>query len=173
LHAEVHDWANRISEHFLWKSRAYDELWLDAPASDEPDSEPFFGKGYMPRKFKFGVALPPHNDCDVFVNDVGLIAIVENDKLVGFNVAAGGGGGMSHGDPETYPRLGTVLGYCAKEQVIDVCEQLTAIQRDFGDRCNRAHARFKYTIDDRGVDWLVQELTQRLGWALEEARDYE
>lgn len=173
LHAEVHDWAMRISEHFLWQSRAYDELWLDAPAGDKADDEPFFGTTYMPRKFKYGIAIPPHNDCDVFVNDVGLIAIVQDDELVGFNIAAGGGGGMSHGDTATYPRLGTVLGYCAKDKVIDVCEKLGAIQRDFGDRSDRNHARFKYTIDDRGIDWLVEELTQRLGWALEAARDYE
>lgn len=173
LHAEIHDWANQISQHFLWKSRAYDELWLDAPPSDKPDDEPFFGKAYMPRKFKFGLALPPHNDCDVFVNDVGLIAIVEDDELVGFNVAAGGGGGMSHGNTKTYPRLGTVIGYCDKAQVMAVCEKLASIQRDFGDRCDRTHARFKYTIDDRGIDWLVEELTERLGWSLQEQRPYE
>lgn len=172
LHAEVNDWSNRISEHLLWKSRAYDELWLDAKPSDTPDEEPIYGTTYLPRKFKIAIAIPPQNDVDVFANDIGLIAIVENGELVGFNVAVGGGMGMTHGEPDTYPRLASVIGYCDKTRVQDVVEHLVKIQRDYGDRCDRKHARFKYTIDDHGLDWLGEQLAQRSGAPLETARGY-
>ena len=172
LHAEVNDWANHISERLLWKSRAYDELWLDARPSDKPDEEPLYGTTYLPRKFKVAIALPPQNDVDLFANDIGLIAIVENDELVGFNVAVGGGMGMTHGEPETYPRLASIIGYCDKNRVMDVVEHLVRIQRDHGDRSNRKHARFKYTIDDHGLDWVREQLAERSGAPLEAARDY-
>lgn len=173
LHAEVHEWSKRISEHLMWRSHAYDEMWLDAPPSDEPDAEPIYGKTYMPRKFKIAIAIPPENDSDVFANDIGLIAIVEDGELVGFNVAAGGGMGATYGEPATYPRLGTVIGFCTPDQTLDVVEKLVTIQRDYGDRVERKHARFKYTIDDRGVDWLTSELAKRTGFELGEARPYE
>lgn len=173
LHAEVHEWSRRISEHLMWRSRAYDEMWLDAPPSDEPDAEPIYGKTYMPRKFKIAIAIPPENDSDVFANDIGLIAIVEDGELIGFNVAAGGGMGATYGEPATYPRLGTVIGFCTPDQTLDVVEKLVTIQRDYGDRVERKHARFKYTIDDRGIDWLKSELAERTGFELGEARPYE
>lgn len=173
VHAEVNDWANRLSEHLLWKSRAYDELWLDAEPSDTPDEEPLYGTTYLPRKFKIALAMPPQNDVDVFANDIGLIAIVENGKLVGFNVAVGGGMGMTHGEPETYPRLATVIGYCSTDRVLGVVEHLVKIQRDYGDRCNRSNARFKYTIDNHGLDWLENQLAERSSAPLEPARDYQ
>jgi len=172
MHAEVNDWANRISEHLLWKSRAYDELWLGAEPSDTPDEEPLYGTTYLPRKFKIAIAIPPQNDVDVFANDIGLIAIVDNEELVGFNVAVGGGMGMTHGEPETYPRLASTIGYCDKDRVMDVVEHLVKIQRDYGDRCDRKHARFKYTIDDHGLDWVREQLAERSGAPLEDARDF-
>ena len=126
----------------------------------------------MPRKFKIGVAVPPYNDIDVFAQDLGLIAIVEKDQLAGFNVSVGGGMGMTHGDTATYPRLGEVIGFCLPEQVLAVAEQIIGIQRDFGDRSIRKHARFKYTLDDRGIPWFKGELDVRLGFALQPARPY-
>lgn len=173
LHAQVYEWSKRISEHLLWRSSAYDEMWLDAEPSGEPDAEPLYGKTYLPRKFKIAVAIPPENDSDVFANDIGLIAIADGDDLLGFNVAVGGGMGMTYGEPGTYPRLGTVIGFCAPEQTLEVVEHLVAIQRDYGDRVDRKHARFKYTIDDRGVDWLRDELAERAGIELAESRPYE
>ncbi len=172
LHAAVHEWADEISRHLLWQSRVYDELWLDAPPSDEPDEEPIYGKTYLPRKFKIAIAIPPQNDIDVFAHDIGLIAIMENDAIVGFNVAVGGGMGMTHGETETYPRLASVIGFCPAERVVEVVENLVKIQRDYGDRSERKHARFKYTIDDRGLDWVREQLTERMDWSLEAARDY-
>lgn len=177
IHAEVYHWASRLSEHLEPQTKAYHEIWLDGekvldshPA--EAEQEPIYGKVYLPRKFKIGLAVPPSNDVDVFSQDLGLIAIVENGKLAGFNVAVGGGMGMTHGDPLTYPQVAKVIGFCTPEQVIDVAEKTVTIQRDYGDRSVRKHARFKYTIDDRGVDWFVAELANRLGWGLAEARPY-
>ncbi|WP_434751378.1 assimilatory sulfite reductase (NADPH) hemoprotein subunit [Paenibacillus amylolyticus] len=177
VHAEVYEWACQVSNHLDPRTRAYHELWLDGEkVIDSQDSdeevEPIYGKVYLPRKFKIGIAVPPSNDVDVFSQDLGLIAIVENGKLQGFNVSVGGGMGMSHGDSKTYPQVSKVIGFCTPEQMIDVAEKTVMIQRDYGDRAVRKHARFKYTIDDRGLEWFVDELTSRLGWSLEAARPY-
>ncbi len=176
IHAEVYTWAARLSEHLLPRTRAYHEIWLgdELVAGGEAldDHEPIYGKHYLPRKFKIAIAVPPYNDVDVFANDLGFIAVVEKDKLAGFNVTAGGGMGMTHGEPATYPRLGDLVGFCRPEDVISIAEAVVAIQRDFGDRKNRKHARFKYTIDDRGLEWFKAELEQRLGHALGAARPF-
>lgn len=177
IHGAVYDWACRLSEHLEPRTKAYHEIWLDGEKvvdsqDNQEEQEPIYGKVYLPRKFKIGLAVPPSNDIDVFSQDLGLIAIVEDGQLKGFNVAVGGGMGMTHGDAKTYPQLGQVIGFCTPEQVIDVAEKTVTIQRDYGDRSVRKHARFKYTIDDRGIDWFVDELTRRLGWKLEEAKPY-
>jgi len=174
LHAEVYEYARRISEHLTPRTTAYHEIWLDEKllSSGRQDEEPIYGKHYLPRKFKIAVAIPPSNDVDIFANDLGFIAIAEDGHLIGFNVTAGGGLSMTHGDENTYPRLADVIGYCPKNKIIQVAEEIVKIQRDFGDRTNRKHARFKYTIDDRGVDWLKFELNKRLGWKLESPRAF-
>ena len=170
LHGEVFSWCKRISEHLLPRTRAYHEIWLadDLVAGGEPpdDEEPIYGKHYLPRKFKIAIAVPPSNDVDVFANDLGFIAIAENDRLVGFNVSVGGGMGMTHGEKATYPRLGDVIGLCPPEEAIAVAEAVMTTQRDFGDRKERKHARLKYTIDDRGLDWFKGEVERRLGHTL-------
>jgi len=176
VHSEVYEWARKISNHLDPRTRAYHEIWLDGEkvvdSREHEEQEPIYGKVYLPRKFKIGIAVPPSNDVDVFSQDLGLIAIVEDGKLQGFNVTVGGGMGMSHGDPLTYPQVGKLIGFCKPEQVIDVAEKTVTIQRDYGDRAVRKHARFKYTIDDRGIGWFVGELSSRLGWELEEARPF-
>ena len=136
------------------------------------DEEPMYGPTYLPRKFKIAIAVPPSNDVDVLAHDVGLIAIVDDGRLVGFNVSAGGGLGMTHGEPATFPNLGWVIGSCRPEQVLDVAEKILTTQRDFGDRSNRKHARLKYTILDRGVEWFKDELQRRLGWQLGPERPF-
>lgn len=178
IHTEVYDWACRVSDHLDPKTTAYHEIWLDGEkvASSENDGEeqePIYGRVYLPRKFKIGIAVPPSNDVDVYSQDLGFIAIVENGRLAGFNVSVGGGMGMTHGDPKTYPQVSKVIGFCTPEQMIDVAEKTVTIQRDYGDRAVRKHARFKYTIDDRGIGWFTDELTLRLGWKLEEARPFQ
>ncbi len=173
LHTQVHDWTQRISAHMLWRSHAYDELWLDAePRANTSGEEPFYGEGYMPRKFKIGLAIPPENDCDVLANDVALIAIAEAGKLVGFNVGVGGGMGAGPGDQKTYPRLATVIGFTPLDVVLKTVETLAAIQRDYGDRVDRMHARFKYTVDDYGIDFIHEQLEQLGSVQLKPARDY-
>ncbi|MEK8127269.1 assimilatory sulfite reductase (NADPH) hemoprotein subunit [Paenibacillus filicis] len=176
VHAEVYEWSSRISSHLDPHTRAYHEIWLDGEkivdSQEGAEQEPIYGPVYLPRKFKIGVAVPPSNDVDVFSQDLGFIAIVEDGRLKGFNVAVGGGMGMTHGDTATYPQVSKVIGFCTPEQVIDVAEKTVTIQRDYGDRAVRKHARFKYTIDDRGLQWFVDELTSRLGWQLEDARPY-
>lgn len=176
IHEEVYNWTARLSEHLLPKTKAYHEIWLDGEkvidSKDTEKVEPIYGKVYLPRKFKIGVAIPPSNDVDVYSQDIGFIAIIENEQLAGFNVAVGGGMGMTHGDPNTYPQLARIIGFCQPEQLLDVAEKLITIQRDFGNRSVRKYARFKYTIDARGLDWLIDELHARLGWKLEEARPF-
>ncbi|WP_322905993.1 assimilatory sulfite reductase (NADPH) hemoprotein subunit [Paenibacillus campi] len=177
VHAQVYDWACKVSTHLDPRTRAYHEIWLDEEKiidsrELEIEQEPIYGEVYLPRKFKIGIAVPPSNDVDVFSQDLGFIAIVENNKLIGFNVAVGGGMGMTHGDTATYPQVSKVIGFITPEQMIEVAEKVVTIQRDYGDRAVRKHARFKYTIDDRGLDWLVAELHARLGWQLQAARPF-
>ncbi len=175
VHAEVYEWAKRISDHLTPQTKAYYEIWLDQQkvAGGEEEPEPIYGKTYLPRKFKTVIAIPPSNDVDVYAHDLGFIAIVENERLVGFNVTVGGGMGMTHGDKATYPRLAEVIGFCKPEQVLMVAEQVVKIQRDYGDRTNRKHARLKYTIADRGIEWFNRELEGRLGWLLKPAYPFE
>ncbi len=176
LHGEVYGWAKRISEHLLPRTRAYHEIWLgdDLVAGGEPadDAEPLYGKHYLPRKFKTAIAVPPSNDVDIFANDLGFIAIAESDRLVGFDVTVGGGMSMTHGERATYPRLADVIGFCPPSDVLAVAEAVLTTQRDFGDRKNRKHARLKYTIDDRGLDWFRAEVERRMGHALAPSRPF-
>ena len=174
VHAEAYALAARLSEHLLPRTSAYHEIWLggDQVAGGHSDAEPLYGKAYLPRKFKIAIAVPPVNDVDVFAHDIGLIAVVEAGGLAGLNVSVGGGMGTTYGDPATYPRRGSVIGRCAPAEASQVCEAIVAIQRDFGDRSERKHARLKYTIDDRGLGWFVAELERRLGFALKPSAPY-
>ncbi|MDN5924146.1 MAG: assimilatory sulfite reductase (NADPH) hemoprotein subunit [Xanthomonadales bacterium] len=174
-HAEVVAWAQRLVEHVRPQTGAYRELWIDKlehTSDGANDSEPLLGSTYLPRKFKFGIAIPPYNDIDVFTQDVGLIAIIEGGKLTGFNLAAGGSMGASASDPSTYPQLGDLIGFVTPEQLLEVCWHAIAVQRDFGDRAERKHARLKYTIDDRGLAWYRDELQSRLDFKIEAPRPY-
>jgi sulfite reductase (NADPH) hemoprotein beta-component len=173
-HAAAYEWAKRLSEHLLPHTRAYHEIWLDgAKVMGTEEVEPVYGPTYLPRKFKAAIAVPPVNDVDVFANDLGFIAIIEQGELAGFNLTVGGGLGTSHGEPATYPRLADVVGFLRPEKLLAVAEAVVTTQRDFGDRTNRKHSRLKYTIDDRGLDWFVGEMTRRQGFALEPARPFE
>lgn len=171
-HAGVYAWAQHLSDAFKPATGAYREIWLDGEPVAIEAEEPLYGDAYLPRKFKIGLAVPPVNDIDVFAQDLGLVAIVENGKLAGFNVAVGGGMGAAQGTKPTYPELADVIGFVTPGQLIETARQTIAIQRDYGDREDRCHARFKYTIDDRGLDWFRRELESRLGFALAPARAY-
>jgi sulfite reductase (NADPH) hemoprotein beta-component len=175
-HAAALETARLISDHLLPRTGAYREIWLDGEkiVGGEPDGvEPIYGRTYLPRKFKIGVAVPPSNDIDVFSQDLGFIAILdENHDVVGYNVAVGGGMGMTHGEPQTYPRTADVMGFCTPEDACAVAEAVVSVQRDWGDRSDRKHARLKYTIDDRGLPAFQAEVEKRLGSALQQARAY-
>jgi len=174
LHAAVYDLARRASDHAIPRMRAYHEIWYGEQrvASSEPE-EPFYGRTYMPRKFKIGFAIPPVNDIDVYAQDLGFIAVAgEDGELQGFNVAIGGGMGRTDQAPTTYPRLADVIGFVAPEAVIAVCDAVMGVQRDFGDRKDRARARFKYTIDDHGLEAVRADIERRLGFALQPARPF-
>lgn len=175
IHAQVHAYAARISALLLPKTKAYYEIWLDQEKlTDKSEEEdPLYQDRYLPRKFKIGIAIPPNNEVDVLTNDLGLIAIIENDTLLGFNIAIGGGLGATHGNPDTYPRLATVIGYVpADDRLFKAIYEIVTIQRDYGNRSDRKLARLKYTLDKYGVDWYRQELAKRTGFELEAARPY-
>ena len=171
---EVYDDAVEWSQFALPKTRAYHEIFLgeELVAGGEPESEPMYGATYLPRKFKVGFALPPSNDVDIFSQDLGFIAIEEGGRLAGYNVTAGGGMGMSHGNAETFPRLADVLGFIPAGKVNAIAEGVLTAQRDYGDRTNRKHARLKYTIEDRGVAWFKAEVEKRSGVVFEPARPF-
>lgn len=173
-HADVLKISQEISDHLTPATGAYHEIWLDGEKveSTEEEVEPIYGKTYLPRKFKIAVAVPPSNDVDIHANDLSFVAIVEGGKVIGYNVAVGGGMGMTHGAEETYPRLADIIGFCTPEQVIDVSEKVLLVQRDFGDRTNRKHARLKYTIDDRSAEWFLEKLNEYLGYNLEPVREF-
>ncbi|RIY41548.1 assimilatory sulfite reductase (NADPH) hemoprotein subunit [Neopusillimonas maritima] len=175
-HAEIAQWAQTLSDYFLPKTRAYHEIWLDGEKvefnASEPEAEPLYGPTYLPRKFKIGIAVPPFNDVDVFAQDVGLIAIVSNGKLEGFNLSIGGGMGASHGDATTYPRVGSVVGFVKPEQVIAAVESVMILQRNLGNRDERRYARLKYTIDRIGLTAFVEKLQALAGFTLAPEREF-
>lgn len=173
VHAAAQAWAAKLSAHLLPRTRAYHEIWLDGEkVAPDQDAETILGANYLPRKFKAAIAVPPVNDVDVFAQDLGFIAIEEGGRLAGFNLTAGGGLGATHGDAKTFPRLADLVGFLPPERLLEVAEAVVTTQRDFGDRSERKHARLKYTIADRGLDWFRAELERRLGFALEGPRPF-
>ena len=174
LHAEVYTLAKGASDHATPKTGAYPEIWYGEERQTKGDGpeEPMYGRTYMPRKFKIGFVIPPVNDIDVYAQDLGFIAIVEKGRLLGFNVAVGGGMGRTDQAPKTYPRLASVIGFVPKDKVIETCDAVMGVQRDYGDRADRSRARFKYTVDDKGLDWIKAAIEDRLGFSLGEARPY-
>ena len=168
----------RVADALKPQTRAYHSIWIDGEQLDLEDAanknfvDPLYGKTYLPRKFKVAFVIPPVNDLDVLTNDVGLIAIVENDALAGYNLAVGGGMGRSHGNEATYPRLADVIGFFKPDKLVDMAKAVLTIHRDFGDRTDRKHARLKYVVAERGADWTRAEVEKRAGMKLEPARPY-
>ena len=169
----------RVADALRPRTKAYHAIWLDGVQLNLEDSgnkefvDPLYGKTYLPRKFKTAFAIPPLNDIDVLTNCLGFIAIVENDKVAGYNLAVGGGMGRSHGNEATYPRLADVIGFFTPDKLVDVAKAVLSIHRDFGDRTERKHARLKYVVAERGADWARAEVEKRAGVRLEAARSYE
>jgi len=172
-HAEAVALARSLSEHLLPRTGAYHEIWLDGEklVDTQPEEEPIYGPLYLPRKFKLGVAVPPDNDVDVWSQDLGYVAIVEDGSIVGYNVLVGGGMGMTHGDLATYPRVADTLGYIPAAAALEVGEAVVTAQRDLGDRSNRKHARLKYTVEDVGLETFRAEVERRAGVQFAPARE--
>ena len=175
-HAAALDLAREISDHLTPHTPAYREIWLDGEriaGGEDEVVEPIYGKTYLPRKFKIAIAVPPLNDVDVFAHDLGFIAVLDsNGDVQGWNVTAGGGMGMTHGEPDTYPRTADVMGFCARSDALAIAEAVVTVQRDWGDRANRKHARLKYTIEDRGLDAFRAEVERRAGVKLGPAKPF-
>jgi sulfite reductase (NADPH) hemoprotein beta-component len=175
---EVLDEARKLSNSLAPNTPAYHGIWLNGQELDlsaeanASFSDPLYGRNYLPRKFKTGFAIPPLNDIDIFTNDLGFVIIAENGKLAGYNLLAGGGMGMSHGNAQTFPRLADVIGFLAPEHLEKVAKAVITIHRDFGDRTNRKHARLKYVLEERGVDWFRIEVEQRAGMKLAPPRSF-
>ncbi len=174
VHEEVFRFAKETADMLLPKTHGYYEIWLDAEklVDKELEKDPLYEDRYMPRKFKIAIAVPPNNDVDVFANDLALIAITENGQLKGFNLAVGGGMSTTHGNPDHYARLASVLGYVDKENALKAVYEVLTIQRDYGNRSDRKQARLKYTVDKYGLDWWRAELERRTGFPLQEEKPY-
>ena len=152
------------------RTGAYHEIWLDGEVVDtsEPEVEPLYGEQYLPRKFKTTVALEGDNCVDIYAHDLALVAMRgKGDSVRGFNVLVGGGLGRTHNKPETFVAVAQPLAFVEPEQIVDVAREVVAVQRDYGDRTNRKHARLKYTIADRGIDWFRGEVQRRLPFRLQ------
>jgi sulfite reductase (NADPH) hemoprotein beta-component len=196
---QVRDDAFDVTRALIPTATAYHQIWIDgaklepeltslvagaqqsgvttpypiptaAPGADGTAVDPLYGKTYLPRKFKIGFAIPPRNETDIYTNDLGFIAIVENGVVAGYNVVAGGGLGTTHGMAATYPRLASPIGFIPREHVVEVARAAITTHRDFGDRANRRHARLKYILDDRGVPWFIAEMEKRLGFQFAPSR---
>ena len=189
LHEEAYEWAKKISEHLLPKTKAYADIWLDGeklhstenfaeatPLADAVKSgdatEPVLGKNYLPRKFKTTVVIPPHNDVDLHANDLNFIAIGENGQLVGFNVLVGGGLSMEHGNTKTYPNTAVEFGFVPLDKTLDAAAAVVSVQRDWGNRSDRKNAKTRYTIERVGKEVFIEEVENRMGAKFEPIRPY-
>src|SRR6266850_3044636 len=176
---EVLEEARKLSNALCPKTPAYHSIWLDGHEvnlngeANANFSDPLYGKRYLPRKFKTAFVIPPLNDIDIYTNDLGFVVIAENGKVAGYNLLAGGGLGMSHGNANTFPRLADVIGFFTPELLEVIAKAVLTVHRDFGDRTNRKHARLKYVIHEKGVDWFRAEVEQRIGVKLEPAKPFE
>ncbi len=171
VHNRLQELAHELAMHLAPRSRAYHEIWIDGEKLQTPDPqqdvEPIYGPTYLPRKFKIGIAYPGDNCVDVYTQDIGLVAELDGEHLSGFTVLVGGGLGMTHGKTETFPRTATPLCFSTPANVVALAEAIVTVQRDFGDRKNRKHARMKYLIEDRGIQWFRAQVEQRLGRSID------
>jgi sulfite reductase (ferredoxin) len=167
LEREIWHQVTTLARHLEPKTQAYSEIGLGGEKAADvgtPEEEPLYGNTYLPRKFKIGIALPWDNCIDVLAQDLGFIAVAQGNRIIGYNVYVGGGLGMTHNKPATFPALGQPLAWVTSDQLLPVATAIVAIFRDWGDRENRKHARIKYLVAEKGVEWFRQELQNRLGY---------
>jgi sulfite reductase (ferredoxin) len=166
VHARLDEDARLLSQHLLPATRAYHEIWLDDAQVAGPEEDALYGAAYLPRKFKIGLAIPEDNSVDVLTNDLAIVALFEDGVLQGYNFALGGGLGMTHNKPKTFPRLATPVAFVAPEDLLAAAVAVVRLHRDHGDRANRKHARLKYLIAERGEEWAKAQLEAYLGKTL-------
>ena len=186
VHAQLQALADRLAAHLAPRTRAYHEIWLKDPGTGEeqlvaggptgPESngqesngqevEPIYGPTYLPRKFKTAIGLPGDNCVDLYANDLGLMAICENYRIIGYNVLVGGGMGMTPSAKKTFPAVAMRMAFVTPEQVVDVATEVIKVQRDFGNRADRKVARLKYLLADRGLDWFKARVEDYYGHKL-------
>ena len=176
-HKAAYQLAKDISDSLLPKTSAWREIWLDGErvvgGEDAAEVEPVYGRTYLPRKFKTVVAVPPSNEVDIFAHDLGFIAILdEKNQVTGWNVTVGGGMGMTHGEPDTFPRTADVMCFCEPEDAVKVAEAVMTVQRDWGNRKNRKNARLKYTIERYGLAAFRAEVETRVGKPLADPKPF-
>ena len=165
IHKQLRQDALKVSSHFIPSSTSYGQIWINGDKyeySDKEKKEPIYGKLYLPRKFKIGITIPGDNSVDVLTNDIAIFLIFKNNELLGYNIAIGGGLGMTHNKPETFPYLAKPLLFCNPSDLIQVLEQIVKIQRDYGDRKNRKHARLKYLVAEEGTKWFKRLIEYKL-----------
>ena len=179
-YAVVQEAARAISDHLLPKTRAYAELWLDGeevarvgPDAGVADVEPIYGRTYLPRKFKTAVTVAGDNSVDLFTNDLGVVPFFDGEVIAGWNLYVGGGLGRTHKKPATFPRLADELGFVEPDDLLRAAEAVVVVQRDHGDRTNRRHARLKYLIHDRGIEWFREQVEASSGIDLQPPRSVE
>jgi sulfite reductase (ferredoxin) len=177
VHDRLESDARSLSTHLLPKTGAYHEIWVDGEkvtpeeTTDEEPVDPLYGERYLPRKFKIGLAIPEDNTIDVLTNDLAIVALFDGDVLRGYNFLLGGGHGVTHNKPETYPRLATPVAFVEPDDLLEATAAVVRLHRDFGDRGNRRHARHKYVIAERGDDWARERLSEDLGKSLAPCRE--
>lgn len=154
-------------------TRAYHEIWIDGEvaAGPPPEAEPLYGEQYLPRKFKTAVAVEGDNCVDVYANDLALVALRDGEGGLGaFNVMVGGGMGRTRNKPDTYAAVAQPLASVPADRVVATSQAVVAVQRDFGNRSDRRHARLKYLLADRGLAWFRDQVQQRVDLPLADPR---
>ena len=171
LVTQIQETAVLLAAHLAPRTRAYHEIWLNGKAVHEtpaePETEPIYGKVYLPRKFKTGIALPEDNSIDIYAQDLGLLAVVADNKIAGYNVLVGGGMGMTHGNANTFPHLARPICYVPAGKVVPITEAVVKLFRDHGNRADRKRARIKYVVHDWGVDKFRNVLAGYVDFPLE------
>ncbi|MBO0709601.1 MAG: NADPH-dependent assimilatory sulfite reductase hemoprotein subunit, partial [Candidatus Dormibacteraeota bacterium] len=174
LREEVEQALGGVVSALSARTRAYHEIWIDGERVEglpEGEVEPLYGERYLPRKFKVGIAIDGDNCIDVYANDLALVAMRNPEGgLAGFTALVGGSLGRTHNKPDTYPAVARPLGFVTPDQVVELAQTVVGVQRDFGDRQNRRHARLKYLLADRGLDWFRERVQERLSFRLRAPR---
>jgi sulfite reductase (ferredoxin) len=176
VHRRLEADARRLSARLLPQTRAYHEIWVEGQKWREETGEaerpdPLYGERYLPRKFKIGLMVPEDNTIDVLTNDLAIVALFAGERLLGYNFLLGGGHGMTHNSPETYPRLATPVAFVEPPDLLDAAAAVVGLHRDYGDRGNRRHARLKYVIAEKGEEWARERLSEALGKPIAPCRE--